>query len=267
MSFDVGVVVPAVFGGDLIDGIERTAAAGADAVEFFDWESADADAVTTACDEHGIRIAGTLASGAGANIMAADEPCMVRPEYHDQAVEDIERSIAGTAAFGGTTMIVTVGQNQSDLDDATQQNALVDVLREVAPTAEQHDVTVVPETLNGRVDHPGYFLQTSMRGFELIKAVDHPHVGLLFDIYHQQITEGDVIRNLTNHIDLVGHIHIADNPGRHEPGTGELDYANIFTAIDETGYDGVVSCEFSPSGDPDEAVEHVVALADRARSS
>jgi hydroxypyruvate isomerase len=265
MTFDVGVVLPAVYGDDLVAGIERAAAAGADAVEFFDWESADRAAVREACERHGVSLAGILSAGAGANIMETDAPAMVRPDDHDQCVADIERSVEAAAEFGADALIVTVGQDQTDLDEATQITAVVDVLRAVAPAAESHDVTVVPELLNGRVDHPGYFLQRTARGVELVHAVDSPNVGLLFDVYHQQITEGDVTRRLRTHLDHVGHVHIADNPGRAEPGTGELDYAHVFAALAEAGYEGVVSCEFSPEADPDAAVERVVELADDAR--
>jgi hydroxypyruvate isomerase len=267
MSFQVGVTVPAVFECDLQEGIERSAAAGADAIEFFDWESADPEAVRATAAANDVAVGGTLATGAGSNLGDRDEPAISDPEDHDQAVEDIERSIAATDRFGGDTLVVTVGPRIDTLSRAAQHNAVVRVLRAVAPTAERHDVTVVIEPLNTRVSHPGYFLQRSDRGFEIVEAVDSPNVKLLFDIFHQQVTEGNVTQNLTEGIDHVGHVHIADVPGRHEPGTGELNYQNVFAAIAETGYDAVVSCEFTPDGDPDTAVADVVRMAETVRSS
>ena len=83
---------------------------------------------------------------------------------------------------------------------------------------------------------------------------------MLFDIYHQQITEGNIIQNVTEHIDLIGHFHLADVPGRNEPGTGELNYSNIFTAIEKTDYDGFVGCEFRPTGSSVEALNHLKRL-------
>ena len=83
----------------------------------------------------------------------------------------------------------------------------------------------------------GYYLVTTEEAVKMIKAVDSPNCKILFDIYHQQISEGNVIRNIQNNIDLIGHFHIGDNPGRNQPGTGELNYTNIFKAIQETGYD------------------------------
>ena len=82
-----------------------------------------------------------------------------------------------------------------------------------------------------------------------MKAIDSPNVKFLFDIYHQQITEGDVIRNFTTYKNEIGHFHFGDNPGRREPGTGELNYKQIFKAIDAMGYKGIVSSEFSKSKD------------------
>ncbi|WP_435102035.1 hydroxypyruvate isomerase family protein [Halarchaeum sp. P4] len=265
MSFDVGVTVPLVYDCGLHEGIERAAAAGADAVEFFDWEAVDIEAVRETADEHGVSISGVLGAGAGANIDSAERPAVSYPADREQAVADLERSITAAAELGASTLITTVGQRIDTHSAAAQQNAVVRVLREVAPTAEEHDVTVVLEPLNTRVDHPGYFVETSERGFTIVEAVDSSHVKLLYDVYHQQITEGNVTQTLTEHLDLVGHVHVADVPCRHEPGTGELDYAHVLGALDEAGYDGVVSGEFTPSGDPDTAVESFVALADDAR--
>jgi hydroxypyruvate isomerase len=263
--FKLGVTVPAVFSGDTIQGIERAATAGADGVEFFDWENVDTDALRDTATEHGIDVYGTLAADAGRNIMDPDAPSLCDPNSHEQVVEAIERSIEGSAAIGCQTLIVTVGQNDATLDDATQQTAIVAALRAVAPLAETNDVTLVVEPLNTRVDHPGYFLTTTDQGVAVVDAVDSPNVKLLFDVYHQQITEGDVIRRLRQHSEHIGHIHIADNPGRHEPGTGELEYARVFETIAALEYDGYVGCEFSPVGDPDVAIENVVELANEAR--
>jgi hydroxypyruvate isomerase len=220
--FNVGITVPAVFNGSVIDGIERAAAAGVDGIEFFDWEAADFDALSAAADTHDIEIYGTLAAGAGQTIMDPDAPALADPDSHDRAVADIERSIEAAATLGCATLIVTVGQNVDSLDDATQQTAIVD-------------------------------------------AVDSPNVKLLFDIYHQQITEGDVVRRLSQQIQHIGHIHAVDNPGRHEPGTGELAYERIFAAIADLEYDGYVSAEFMPEGDPDMAAQTFADLADDTR--
>lgn len=261
--FGVGVTVPMVFENCTTrEGIDRAAQAGVDGVEFFDWESEDMDALVRVAEESDVELFGTLAAGAGSNIDDRESAALVRPTSHDVVVRDIERSLEAAATLGCSTLIVTVGPEQPDLDRRTQHEAIVDALRAVAPTAERLDVTIVVEPLNVAVDHPGYFLTTSSEGVEIVERVDSSNVKLLFDVYHQQITEGNVIQTLSECIDSVGHVHIADVPGRHEPGTGELNYGNVLRVLAETGYEGNVSAEFVPTGDPVTAVRSVVELVD-----
>jgi hydroxypyruvate isomerase len=229
------------------DRITRAGEAGADAVEFWDWREKDLEAVVETAEANDVPIAGFLAGGT-----------LTDPEAVDDAVETIRESIATAAEHDVPTLIVTTGQDQDGFDRATQRENIVKVLSGVAPNAEDAGVTLVVEPLNTTVDHPGYFLETSAEGFEIVDAVDSPSVKLLYDIYHQQITEGNVIQTITENIDRIGHFHIADVPGRHEPGTGELDYETILETIDETEYDGYVGCEFSPTGDADDAVTTVL---------
>ncbi|RKD88879.1 TIM barrel protein [Halopiger aswanensis] len=103
------------------------------------------------------------------------------------------------------------------------------------------------EPLNNPVNHRGYYLDSSYAAYEIVDAVDSPVVSVLFDVYHQQIVEGNVIANLTENLEFVGYVHVADVPGRHEPGTGELNYWCVFEALDEAGYDGYVGLEYAPA--------------------
>jgi len=244
VRFDVNAGILAGPDETIPDGIERAAELGVDAVEFFDWEGADLAAVEAACEEHGVEIAGILAGGAGSNIDDRAAPAMTNPYDHGEAVSDVGRSIEAAGDLGADCLILTIGPDQGGFDRATQRRALENVLRAVAPTAESEGVTLVIEPLNTVVDHPGYFLTSSREAFDIARAVDSERVQVLFDIYHQQITEGDVIRNLTENVDQVGHVHVADNPGRLEPGTGEIAYGNVFAALDDAGYDGYVGLEF-----------------------
>ncbi|WP_222912912.1 TIM barrel protein [Natrinema sp. SYSU A 869] len=227
--------------------ISRAAEAGADAVEFWDWREKDLERIESAAADAEIPIIGCVAGGTLTDSDAADA-----------AVETIRESIETAADLGIPSLIATTGPDQEGVDRATQHDAIVDVLSRVAPDAEAANVTIVLEPLNTAVDHPDYYLETSEEGYEIIDEVDSPNVRLLYDVYHQQITEGDVIRNITANIDRIGHVHVAAVPGRHEPGTGELDYESIFAAIDETDYNGYVGCEFSPIGDADEAMATVL---------
>jgi hydroxypyruvate isomerase len=122
-------------------------------------------------------------------------------------------------------------------------------------------VVAVVEPLNSKVDHQGYFLDHGAEAFALIEAIGHPALRVLFDIYHMQIMDGDIIATIEAHAPAIAHFHVADVPGRHEPGTGELNYANIFRRIDATGYGGFVGLEYRPSGDHAASLAQVAALA------
>ncbi|WP_228546120.1 hydroxypyruvate isomerase family protein [Halegenticoccus tardaugens] len=243
----LSVCIEMVYDGDPFhERIHHAAAAGVDAVEFWDWREKDLEAVVTAANEAGVKIVGCVAGGV-----------LTDPEEADVAVETIRESIDMAASLEIPTLIATTGPDHDELDRATQHDSIVNVLSQVAPDAENAGVTIALEPLNTRVDHPGYYLTTSNEGFEIVDEVGSPNVMLLYDVYHQQITEGNVIQTITENVESIGHIHVADVPGRHEPGTGELNYANIFAAIDEAGYDGYVGCEFAPTHDRDEAMAAV----------
>ncbi|SFR89178.1 hydroxypyruvate isomerase [Halomicrobium zhouii] len=227
--------------------VHRAADAGVDAVEFWDWREKDLDAIEAAADEAGVDVVACVAGGE-----------LTDPAAADDAVATIRESIETAADLGIPTLIATTGPDQDGLDRRTQHQNVVEVLSQVAPDAEDAGVTIALEPLNTTVDHPGYYLTTSEEGFEIVDEVGSDAVALLYDVYHQQITEGNVIDTITEHVDEIGHIHVADVPGRHEPGTGELNYANVFDAIDDADYDGYVGCEFSPTGDPDEAMAAVL---------
>jgi hydroxypyruvate isomerase len=133
-------------------------------------------------------------------------------------------------------------------------------LKTIAPLAEKAGVTLVLEPLNIYVDHPGYYLHGSALGFDLIRAVDSPNIRLLYDIYHMQVMEGNLITSLTHNLDVIGHIHVADVPGRHQPGTGEINYANVFKALKEAGYEKYIGLEFAPTVASEQAAAEALSL-------
>jgi hydroxypyruvate isomerase len=227
--------------------VARAADLGADGVEFWSWREKNLDAIRTAAAEHGLPIVGCTA-----------EERLTDPDRVDEAAETVRESIRTAAEMGCRNLIVTTGPEQDGFDRSAQHDAIVDVLSTVAPDAETAEVTLVLEPLNTAVDHPGYYLTSSTEGFEIVDEVGSERVKLLYDVYHQQITEGNIIQTVTENAGRIGHIHVADVPGRHEPGTGELNYPHIVSALEDAGYDGYVGCEFSPLGSPDEAMARVL---------
>jgi len=168
---------------------------------------------------------------------------MVQPKEHGRLEENFRERIAYGKTIGCTTLIGLSGNTRDDVSYDRQMMYVVQCLRRLAPIAEENGVTIVMELLNTLVDHHGYFLTRTDQALLLLEAVNSPNVKMLFDIYHQQITEGNVIRNLCENIERIGHIHVGDNPGRNQPGTGELNYPNIFKAIASKNYQGYVSLE------------------------
>lgn len=121
-------------------------------------------------------------------------------------------------------------------------------------------ITLVIEPLNTRVDHKGYFLSSSDEAAGILKTVNSPSVKMLFDIYHQQISEGDIIRHIQEYIQLIGHFHAAGNPGRHELYHSELDYNKVIEAISALGYDKYIGLEYFPEDDPEIGLKKLETL-------
>jgi hydroxypyruvate isomerase len=235
-----------------LDRIDAVKAAGLDAVEFWGWGNKDLDAIRGRCEVQGVTVA-TFGLDTGGPMTAAGgmEPFLAATRA----------SLAAAQKLGVRVLLTTVGNERAGLPRAEQHAAIVRKLKAAAPLLEDAGVTAAVEPLNLLVDHKGYYLATTEEGLEIVDAVGSPNVRLLFDIYHQQITEGHVTARLTASIAKIGHIHVADNPGRHEPGTGELNYANIFAAIAAAGYDGYIGLEYSPLAEPAASLRRTLALA------
>ena len=128
----------------------------------------------------------------------------------------------------------------------------------------EEGITLCLEAINSRVDMPGFMLDTSARVIKLMDEVGAENLRLQYDLYHMQIMEGDLIRTLERLLPRIGHIQFADNPGRHEPGTGEINFRSIFQALDHAGYDGWVSAEYRPKTSTDAGLGWLAGDADRA---
>lgn len=133
--------------------------------------------------------------------------------------------------------------------------SIFDGLKQAVALAEAANMTLLLEPLNTRIDHPGYTLSHSAQAFEIVRRIGSPHLKVLYDVYHMQIMEGDLIATLTANLSEIGHIHVADVPGRHEPGTGEINYVNIARMLRTSGYAGGIGLECFPQDRSEAAIE------------
>ena len=183
-----------------------------------------------------------------------------RVENHAWLVPAYERAI-GEAAAAGVPNVICFSGNRGGLSDEDGLANCAAGLARILPAAEHHGVTVIMELLNSKVDHPDYQCDRTPWGAALVDRLGSPRFRLLYDIYHMQIMEGDVIRTIRDHAARIAHYHTAGVPGRHEiDGSQELHYPAIMRAIAETGFTGYVAQEFIPTRDPREALEEAVRI-------
>jgi hydroxypyruvate isomerase len=184
-------------------------------------------------------------------------------ENHAECLAQIRAAIDATAAAGFPNVICFSGNREPEFDDEAGAACCVDAVKQVVGYAEAKRVTLHMELLNSKVDHPGYMCDRSAWGAEVVRRVGSDRFKLLYDIYHMQVQEGDVIASLRAIAPMIGHYHTGGVPGRHEiDDTQELYYPAIMRTILETGYAGFVAQEFVPAGDPLTALAQAAAVCD-----
>ena len=167
-------------------------------------------------------------------------------DYRNEFLNYIENSVEVAKRVNAKWMTVVPGHLDLRKDMSYQTSNVVETLKRACDILEPHGLVMVLEPLNFR-DHPGLFLTESPQAFQICKAVDSPSCKILFDIYHQQIQEGNLIPNIDDTWDEIAYFQIGDNPGRKEPTTGEINYKNVFKFIYEKGYDGILGMEHGNS--------------------
>jgi hydroxypyruvate isomerase len=181
-------------------------------------------------------------------------------KHHTEFERRLRQAVSAAAQAGAPNVIVMAGDRKG-ISDAEGMDNSVAFLNQVKGYAEDQQVTLCVELLNSKVDHPGYMCDSTKWGVEVCKRVNSPRVKLLYDIYHMQIMEGDVIRTIRDNIQYIGHFHTAGCPGRHEfDETQELNYVAICKAIAETGFKGYMSHEYSPTRDPLGTLEKMMRI-------
>jgi len=238
------------------DRIAKVSEIGLPAFEFWSWSSRDIGEIKRRKQRYGLQ---TAAFGVDPTVSLVDQGIV------GSFVKAVEGSINTAHELDCKTLIVTTGNELKGVPRSEQHERIVNCLKEAAAVVEGEKVTLVLEPLNVLVNHMGYYLSSSSEGFDIIKEVGSPNVKLLYDIYHQQITEGNLISTIIKNIGMIGHFHAADVPGRHEPGTGEINYANVLKAISDAGYEGYVGLELAPTKTPEQALRPIIDVANSIR--
>jgi hydroxypyruvate isomerase len=174
---------------------------------------------------------------------------MVKPEDREGFLADIRQGIEFAQKLEIPQIILMSGDDVPGRTHEEQYASMLESVKRAGDLAAKANVTLIIEPLNNKVDHKGFFLSTCGEGLKLVKEAQNPHVKLLFDIYHEQVQVGNVIRTMKEAAPHVAVFHIADNPGRNDPGTGEMNYENIYKAIGSFGFEGYVTMEYLPVGD------------------
>ena len=244
------VSIPCFYGNiDFCEAIRRAKKAGYDAVETWGWEDLELSKVKETLQEEGMEFVD----------MCTTEFRMTDPSYREAWLAGLKKTIEAAKYLGVKKLISQVGPD-TGAPREKQHEAIVTTLREAAPILKDAGITMMIEPLNTYVDHKGYYLTTAKEGAEIIREVGSPYVKMLFDIYHQQIMEGNLIPNLREYMDTIAHIHAAGHPGRHEPWLGETDYKNVFKAAEDAGFTGFCGLEYFPTTDPDESLKKFMEI-------
>jgi len=246
---------------DFYDRFELAKRSGFDAVEF--WSPDGKDLQRIASLSKGFSLPISSLSGDGPDYSLCDDS-------HRKGYIAYARQAMEAATLVGSPLIVlhsnalgeggVVVDSYANVSEHRLYMNMALTLSLLAPYAQKAGIKCVLEPLNIHVDHKGNLLRTIADAVEVVQAVGSPSVQVLYDLYHMQIESGNLLSVFAQNQDYIGHIHIADNPGRHEPGTGEIHYGNVIAGLDRLGYEGMVAFELSPQGSYEKAVEAIMAL-------
>ena len=261
MKFQKSACIEPMYGElPFLERFQAARADGFDYVEFWSWTDKDLRAVRAAAEDAGIGISGFNGDA---------ELSLIDPGQKQAYLDFLKRSVDAALQVGARS--VTIHSNglgpdggvldpRDDLSHTVKLCALYDGLRASAALAEQAGVDLYLEPLNVTTDHPGNFLRDTRTAAELVRLVGSPRLRVLFDLYHMQLSEGHLCDTIRQYADTFGHVHAADAPGRHEPGTGEIFYPAVLRCLEEIGYDGLIGFELIPASTTAQAVKAIQSL-------
>ncbi len=226
-----------------LDRFALAAKAGFEGVEYLFPYDFDKQALRAALDENGlVQVLHNLPAG---NWAAGERGIAVLPDRIDEFRRGVEQAIDYATALGCRQINCLAGIAPRDVAEDVLRKTFVANLTHAADALARHGIRLLIEPVN-RFDIPGFYLDTVEKAASIIAEVGSDDLFIQYDLYHQQRTEGELIGTYEHHRDRITHIQLADNPGRHEPGTGEIAWPFVFEALDALGYDGWIGCEYKP---------------------
>ncbi|WP_265457038.1 hydroxypyruvate isomerase family protein [Enterococcus sp. HY326] len=232
---------------------------GFEYIEFWSWTDKDLDKIVESVKKSGIKISGFNGDA---------DYSLIDPTHKTEYLKFLKQSIEAAKKIGSLSLTIhsnalgdlgVVLNHYTELSDTVKICSMYDMLLDCAKLAEEHQIDLNLEPLNIYADHVGNYLATTQMAAEMIQLIGSPRLKVLYDVYHMQINEGNLSVNMTKYLKQIGHIHVADNPGRHEPGTGEINYTKVFEMLEEIGYQGRVGYELFPATTTKEAVKAIMS--------
>ena len=232
---------------------------GFEYVEFWSWTDKDLDAVKAAAEKAGIGISGFNGDA---------DYSLIDPTHKEKYLLFLRQSVAAGQKNGAKSLSThsnalgdggIVVNHYDDLSDTVKLCSMYDMLLDCAKIAEESGIAMNLEPLNITTDHVGNFLAHTQMAAEITRLIGSPMLKVLYDVYHMQLNEGSICDTIKAYGDQFGHIHVADAPGRHEPGTGEINYHNVFKCLEDIGYTGRIGFELMPKTTTAEAVKAIMS--------
>ncbi|MDI7260184.1 MAG: hydroxypyruvate isomerase [Thermodesulfobacteriota bacterium] len=239
---------------DFLDRFERAARAGFKGVEYmapYGWKK---EQLAEKLNKHGlVQVLFNLPAG---DSQAGERGMACIPGREVEFQEGVERAIEYAKALKCSLLNCLAGKRPQGVSSEKIRQTLVDNLRFAAKALDKEGIRLLVEPLNQQ-DVPGFSLVHTQDALQLFEEVGHPNLWIQYDIYHMQIMEGNLTKTILSNLSRIGHIQLADNPGRHEPGTGEINFTNLFRFIDEAGYDGWMGCEYIRAGKTEDGLKWI----------
>lgn len=207
-------------------------------VEFHLWRDKPLSSLAAALEETGVKLS---------SFVVEPRRSLVDPAQHGEFLVAVQESLAAAQKLGSPPLVVASGFSREGVSFDEQKSQMINVLRQAARLAEEAGIVLLLEPLNTRIDHPGMFLNDTRTGLEVIEAVGSPHLKLLFDVYHSTVMGENLPEVLAGRMHLVGHVQIAQAPGRDEPDAAGSDWKTILHTLNTLGYRGAVGLEYKPS--------------------